>query len=228
MTRLPRTNPRRHPEIRSGFSLVELLVVMAILSVVTALGSQAFFRVTDAWTKTKILQDLDSAADQAFEIMAHDFADVLSSELSGIPMIGVRGDWESRERRFFDRMFADDSIILPIQSSGIGEGNLTGGTLMYAVRRKRGEDRMEHSLVRTVGPLTTASPPEGGLLPVISPDRADVLRLRIEYADPQGEWQPSWRDPTLPRAVRVSMTLAHPDQYDRQVSRKAVFPIHVR
>lgn len=36
---------RRHSDTRTGFSLIELITVLALLAVVSTLGSVAYFRV---------------------------------------------------------------------------------------------------------------------------------------------------------------------------------------
>ena len=60
-------------------------------------------------------------------------------------------------------------------------------------------------------------------------ERADVLRFRVEYPVANGQgWTRRWsKKNVLPAAIRVNLTLADPDRPDRQVSRKAVFPLCV-
>ncbi len=215
---------RTAPSSKRGFTLLELLVVISILGIVTTLGTTTFFRMTSYWNDLKNLTDLDAMASDAFSAMHQDFADTLSARLSGVPLRGVSREAEN-DPNFIDRDLEDDEIILPIQTSGIGQRSLTGGRVRYTVERD--PSAKTYTLVRFVGDLSSVAPPQGGRLPVI--DRANVIRLRFEYrAKGASEWKLDWQDASLPGAVRVSMTLAMPERDYLQVSRKAVFPIHVR
>ena len=133
-------------------------------------------------------------------------------------------DKKAEEQRFFDRVLADDQVTIPVQTSGTGL--LAGSQVRYRVIR--GTDGT-HKLARTVGPLHSDVPPMAGQTFLIQ--SADVIRFRVEYAEDGVEgWVGEWYKPTLPRAVRISMTLAdrNPFRTDRQVSLKAVFPISVQ
>lgn len=205
----------------SGFTLLELLVVISILGVVSGIGMQAFFGMTSAWSDLKSRSDLDGIAYSAFQRMHADFADVISAELSGVSIRGIAAERE------YDALLApykDDQIILPIQTSAVGRRNLIGGSVRYRVARDDAEGT--HRLVREVG-LLTADLPIGAQTAII--DTANVLSLRFEFLGREsGEWQLDWNSPELPAAVRVSLTLADLNRIDLQVSRKTVFPIHVR
>ncbi len=209
---------------RRGFTLLELLVVMALMGIVTSLGTTMFFRMTSYWNDLKNLTELDAMAGDAFSSMHQDFADTLSARLSGVALQGISREAEN-DPNYVDRDLEDDEIVLPIQTSGVGQRSLTGGRVRYLVERD--PSASTYTLVRFAGGLSDGGPPVGGRIPVI--ERANVIRLRFEY-QPAGssEWRPDWRDTTLPGAVRVSMTLSMPERSHLQVSRKAVFPIHVR
>lgn len=212
-TRAPR--PKRRA---GGFSLIELIVVMAILAVVTTLGVTTFSSMTGAWHDAKTLAELDTMAGDAFRSMQRDFADVISASLCGSAVRGIRRDIQDALRP----SLADDRVVIPIQTAGMGRSALTGGAVMYQVVRSGGRQR----LVRTVGGVSEEAP-SGSPQEIV--ERAEVIRLRFEYAgEADSQWLPDWHRPTSPRAVRVSLTLADLYRPDLQIARKTVFPIYVR
>ena len=99
------------------------------------------------------------------------------------------------------------------------DGRIHTATVMYRIDRESGRD----SLMRTVGDLLEDIPIGGA-----SEEAKGVTRMRIEYAgdDPGAPWLPDWSVPTLPRAVRVSLTIRDIDFAHEQVSRKSVFFIN--
>lgn len=229
--------PRR--PARRGFTLFELLAVIAIMSVVTTLGTRSFFYMTSAWSHIKILTELDQIAEGAFESMRQDFANVLSSELSGKAVLGIRTDHESRNEDHERVLNEDDWISIPVQTAGPDAQELGGAKVVYKLIRFEEEEKEGYTgtyLGRATFPLDEEFPfdvppvfPQNSL-PVIDSERAHIFKLRFEYAgdEQDGKWLPLWIETFSPRAVRVSMTLADPWQPHLQVSRKAVFHLRAR
>ena len=205
----------------AGFSLFELLVVMSIMAVVTGIGTRTFFLMTSQWNNLKSMADLDAIAYSAFQSMQDDFAEVLSAELSGV---SIRAFAEEYTHDPLLQPFRADEIVLPVQTA-IDEGEFKSvGSIRYHVVRDETEGT--YGLYRSVGTLT-AGLPIGARSPIIT--RANVLSLRYEFLGGEsGEWQFGWESPQLPAAVRLSLTLADLNRSDLQISRKTVFPIHVR
>jgi len=187
----------------SGFTLLELLVVIGIMGVVTAVGGTTFVRMMGAWSDVRSQMELNRAAEQILETMRQDFAAVVSPSLAGMPLIAT------------DQEEASNQIILPVAAPTTQGGRTAGATVQYHIN----EDHNE--LMRTAHPRfgigTPARVAQG------------VLEMRIECLPKgSGSWQQSWERPELPGAVRVSLTVADADNPLRdKVSRKAVFPIYV-
>ena len=210
---------------QQGFTLFELVVVIALIGVAATLGGSMLVKIMDGWRRISVRAELDAMADVVFERMEKDFADVLSADLTGVSLVGITQTVEDDEQ-YFDRKLADDMIILKVRTSTEPNRPAAGTTVMYRVERAEGR----HLLVQTLGDLATDMP-IGGRIELIP--QADVLRMRIEYAAKDGTWvdveqSEGWFDvENLPRAVRVSLTLAHRDRAFEQVARSKVFPIHV-
>ena len=223
-----RTFTRVPTRPRTGFTLIEILVVISITGVVTSLGISAFVQLGNAWQSTRTMSDLDREAFKAFRMIGQDFATVVSTELSGISIRGVRRNLEPSEKsgstRYFDRVLADDAVIIPVPSGASGEADI--GLISYSVNRADNG----HRLVRTVGDVTLQEEETFAEMDVVNPDIAEVIRLRIEYSNGDDKWFAEWTDGSLPQAVRVSMTLEEPrlGRQHLQITRKAVFAIHVR
>jgi prepilin-type N-terminal cleavage/methylation domain-containing protein len=206
----------------SGYSLLELLVSIALMSVVMTLGVRSFSLLTGLWNETRALADLSDIAEQAFKQIELDLSDTLSAELSGVSIIGI--DRVTQNNRSFNSANdADDSLIIPVQGIMRGVSLQRSRSVQYHVDRDQGRSILK----RSIGALGDKNP-SSGRIDVIS--RADTLRFDVSFTtgDPDRPWVDEWNSEALPRAVRVSLTLADPENIFRQVSRKKIFAVHVR
>ena len=199
----------------AGFTLLELLVVIVLLGVATDLGMVMFSKMSDAWKRTTVLTDLDARATDAFNEMRQDFAEVVSSKISGVALSGkVR---TAQDDRFFMMPLEDDQVAIPVDLPTGTNGLTQRATVRYQVEREKGR----HVLMRATelpGNVSNNLKVADG-----------VLGIRFEYLgrEPGSTWEKGWSKPVMPGAVRVSLTLMDPDRYYEQASRKAVFSIHV-
>lgn len=202
---------------RSGFTLIELLIVMAILAVATSLGTTAFVQMTGHWNALKTRTELDHIADDVFsKFLRPDFASALTPALSGVSLTGRSGS--ATDERFYGITLAADTFTLPIEATRI-EGGKGPILVRYAVVR---EDDGGYALQRSVQDLHAKTPPSSTRI------ARGIVQMRVEYADGAG-WKNEWTAPELPRAVRVSLTVARNDNIQReQIARQAVFRIHVQ
>ncbi len=214
-----------HPNARTrrrGFTLVEVLTAVAIMSIVTTMGVKSFATLTSAWNETRILSELTQSIEIAFDSIHRDTEDVLSANLSGVSISGEHRNLEN-VREFEKAADADDRIVLPVQGNVSGRSLQISASVQYSVSRSG--ERSE--LIRTKDQLGSPAPAKGRQV-VLS--GADTTRFRVEYAtgDPAHPWADTWNESQLPLAVRVSIVAASMDRPWLQVSRKRVFPINVK
>ncbi|HOZ46102.1 MAG TPA: prepilin-type N-terminal cleavage/methylation domain-containing protein [Candidatus Hydrogenedentes bacterium] len=223
-----------HQRRHRGFTLLELLVVIVLMGVATTLGGTILLRVMDNFRHVSARVELDAMVDRAFEQMRKDFADALSAELSGVSFVSMSEDLTEEVSEEVSEeadtaspeglSLRNDMMILPIRTSTGPDQPPIGAKIRYRIERENARS----VLVQTIGDLATDIP-IGGRIEVIP--RANVLAMRVEYAGRDGKWvnaadDEGWFD-KLPRAVRVSLVVAHQDRPFEQVARAKVFPIHV-
>jgi prepilin-type N-terminal cleavage/methylation domain-containing protein len=207
---------------KSGFTIIEIIVVIALMGIVTSLGTMAFIEMTQLWNQTRARAELDARADMIFKHFREDIGRIISPVISGVPVRGNSRTTKDNER-FFDIELADDEIVLPVLMATVPDNNTVAATVLYHVEREGGSD----TLVRVAGDLSDETP-SGARTEVAH----GVLRFRVEYAGMGGDadWVPGWSGPTLPQAIRVSLTLADPEisgGRGEQISRKAIFTVPV-
>jgi prepilin-type N-terminal cleavage/methylation domain-containing protein len=215
------THPMKN-DVSRGFSLIEVLVAIALLSVVTTIGVRTFSLLTTTWKETQALAGLEDSAGIAFREIRKDLSDTLSAELSGVSIIGI-DQFVNPKQGHNQAADEDDRLIIPVQGTKVEEMLERTRSIQYRVEREGGRA----SLVRTRGALGDKNPSLGkfDFIPLV-----DVVRFDVTYATGKSEspWVAEWSSNELPRAVRVSMTLADPNNKFRQISRKQIFAIHVR
>ena len=208
-------------ETHRGFTLLELIVTIAILGVVTSMGAVAFNNITTAWSDLRAEAELDRSVDEAFNAFQKDISDTMSAELSGEPILGIGR--ETSSERYFDRQLADDMVVLPIQHSAVDTRMRTGSKVAWRVQR----DLETSRLVRAIGALDQPIPPGGASDEL---DDANVIRLGFEYeahGEP-GKWTREWTRNEHPAAIKMSIVVEDRGRPWVQIGREAVFPINVR
>lgn len=200
---------------KSGFTLLELLVVIALLAVATTLGVTTLFKSTDVWNIYRTRAELDARADNIFETMRADFAAVVDPGDTGVPLVGASAT--AQDQRFHMVPLADDSVRVPVLLTSAQGGLFAPAGVLYGIDRAGGRN----ALVRTATELGGQPGAESG-----TAIAEGVLQMKVEYAPADGSpWVAAWDRPDLPRAVRVSLTLTDPDTWRDYVARKAVFPL---
>lgn len=204
-----------------GFTLLELIVTIAILGVVTNMGVTAFANITNSWADTKAEADLDRRVDELFHAFQEDISDTMSATLSGEAILGINREINSE--KYFDRILADDMIVLPIQHSAADTRMRTGSKVAWRVSR----NEQSSSLVRAIGDLHEPIP-AGGMTDELG--KADVVRLNFQFqaAETPGKWLDEWGRNEHPRAVRMTVVVADRSRPWVQIGREAVFPVNVR
>jgi len=204
---------------KQGFTLLEMIVVIGVLGVLTTLGAQAFTALTTSWNHTRSLTELTHSADDALNLIGRDVQDILSAKLSGQSIIGEERTTEKDHGadRDWDE---DDRVVFPIQGISSGLSLQKSSTVQYAVQR----GASGQFLIRTIGALESENPQQNPLN--IIPE-VHTNRFRVEYNDGQ-QWVGSWNSNELPKAIRVSITVAHSQKEFLQISRKRVFPVKVQ
>lgn len=201
--------------LRRGFTLVELLVVIAVLAVVSTIGMRAFFMVSDGWRQQSLRVALTERATAALDSLQRDLAQVCSARLGGV---AISGQSHLEESKRYGRVpLEDDVIVLPVHQRNTPEGAEVRQQVRYEIDRSGSVPK----LVRRVAPLGSA-PEEGAALEVA----AGVLSMRLEYFDGT-TWQRAWSAATQPLAVRVGLVLQDLDRPYEQTARSAVFAIAV-
>ncbi len=197
----------------TGFTLMELLVVLFVGSVVTGLGTVMFHRMTSYWGELNNQTELNLHAAQAFETLGEDFAGTLSIGLSNHPLIG-----DIRKGGNDDLLPGASWVMVPVAVPTRIANRTKAVQVIYNVKRDGG--RLERKSNALYKEWESAS--EGTVI------AEGVVKFRIEYLGVDTEWVTKWDGETLPRAVRVSLTLGNPENPLReQVSRVALFPIRV-
>jgi len=199
-----------------GFTLFELLVVLAVMSVVSTIGVTAYSRVTGVWRISAVRMELGATADDIFTSIRRDLENVASSQRTGQVIQGI--DVLSEDAMYGRVPLDNDRIVLPILQVGLNE-TAERLAVRYHVRR----DGVPDQLTRTLGPMDGTEP--NGSSQVIA---NNVLALDIEYFS-AGAWQPSWSGAMQPEAVKVNITLTGAGQWrNEQIARSAVFPVYVK
>lgn len=198
----------------AGFTLFELLVVLAIMGIVSTIGIGAFFNMTGAWRLSTFRMDLGDAADGVLNAIKDDLDHLPSSKLSGQAIQGV--DFLNDEAKYQDLVrLEDDRLVIPIVQTG-----LNGKTERLSVQYRVQRENTPHVLTRG----DFAAGPESGGQTIAE----GVLSFELAFL--KGDtWQPAWSEPYNPDAIRVSVTLqgAYP-RVNEQISRSAILPIHVK
>lgn len=194
-----------------GFTLVEMLVVISIIGVVSTLGISIFFRITDRWADTRDRFVLDQIADQMFDELRRDFADIVSPKLCGAPLTGVSSDIRTAVE------LANDTISFPMLAPD-ADGRRHPALVTYLVgeRKKDKSGALVRQMISLDAPSAT---------PASLELTQGVLRLRFEYLGADGVCKREWTAQELPLTVRASIVLTNPEVARGQVARKMEFPI---
>jgi general secretion pathway protein J len=201
MNRFSSGNPRSRVMACAGFTLLELLVAIAILALLSVLGYRALAALTDSEVRLTEEATRWRTLDQLFTRLESDMrqAQPRAVRVSGVNEPAWLGstDAEGNANLRFSRSGAEFTL----------EAGSAGQRLGY--RFRDGAVEVVYSPYLDIGPET--------------PSTAFVLadgitRFRISYLDPAGGWVDRWpmrADLPLPRAVRVELGLAGGETVER-------------
>ena len=213
----------RRPRESSGFTLLELLVVITIIGIVMAIGTSTFYGVMAAWNERRTVAELDAQADAVLESIRRDIADTLAYDVAAVPIHGDTATIEDT-RTYPHAQHPDDTLLVPIRAVDPNRPLAVPANVGYRVERAADGG----ILMRTVGPL-------GGGFPTTNRSErmppARVLGFSVEYlsTEPGALWTDAWSRGEMPAAIRVSLAIEDVDRPDQfQVARQMVFPVHVR
>jgi general secretion pathway protein J len=186
---------------RDGFTLIEILIALAILALVATLGYRALASLTDSEAKLAAEGSHWRNLDALFARLEADARAALprdartdaGTEPAWVGSVAASGDAEMRFSR------AGPEFILEPGSGGQRIG--------YRLRN----GAVEVLYWPYLDQPAAVSPQAYALA-------GDVTRFRVAYLDARGEWRDRWPapgEPAVPRAIRVALTLSGGEVIER-------------
>lgn len=193
----------------SGFTLAELIIAIALISVVTGLGTVTYMRIISYYGQAQSESRADKLAQIALDSVRDDLASLLSPSLANSPVVG--GPQEGG---------GGSTLVVPVALPTFTDSRTAAAWVRYQVTRDDSGPR----LVRTAVSLHQEIPVEGGTTVA-----SGIQQFRVQFVDAQGQWVDEWNDIVPPAAVRVSVTAKDLDRgAGATVSRSAIVPVRVR
>jgi general secretion pathway protein J len=186
---------------RAGFTLVEVLISLAILALLAVLGYRALSSLTDSEAK------LGAEARHWRELDAL-FARIEADMRNAIPRTARMGG--ASEAAWIGDVDAAGNAELRFSRAGaefIGEPGSAGQRIGYRMR----EAAVEVLYWPRLDQPASVTPQAYALTD-------SVAGFRVAYLDSRGAWRDRWPvlgEPPVPRAVRVAMTLAGGEMIER-------------
>lgn len=190
---------------RRGFSLIEMIVVLGIMSIAVGLGSTVFLQMNDNWQRIRRVAELEARAQQIFAAIRADAQNILPERITAVPVaFELRQYYDDDE--YDAAPLADGSLVLPVFTALGADQRVGAARVRFAIDRSGPTPK----LMRTTGGLY-GDGPQGNASIVAD----GVYGFAV---DPLAGAE---------RALRISVLLADDRQPDDQIARTAVVPLRV-
>lgn len=199
--RAVRSGVRAEHAIGRGFTLIEILIALAILALVSVLGYRGLASLTDSEARL-------SAEAQRWKRLDGLFARLEADMREAVPR-GVRTGGGTEPPWFGDRDAAGNTELRFSRAGPefVDEPQSAGQRIGYRLRNDAVEvlywPRFDQPMAVAPTPYTLAN---------------DITRFEIAYLDARGTWQERWPIPgeaALPAGVRVALRLAGGEVIER-------------
>lgn len=194
-----------------GFSLIEIITVLAILSVLSTIGVVVFSKVMDYRKQTEIKQKINVGFLRFVCRLQEDLDQLVSPTFTDGRIIGERRVED--KKRYQSVPLDDDWFSLPILYEN-GKGECSVVQVKYYIDRGLGA---VPCLVRVLSTSKAENP--DGAREIVLPG---VWAMRIFYHD-GNTWLDHWREVGYPKGIKVCLVLADENRVWEQSVREYTY-----
>ena len=185
------------PPKRRGFTLVELIVSVTILTLVAGAVLACFQAGSRAWRKTRAHADVCQSARVVLRMMAQDLQGTFRSPHDGTSsFVGLDRQWNG--------LAADTVDFVAVQAGGARPGQACSDRCEIGYFIDNDPETAARELIRRIDRTPDDDDLEGGQFQEVGPF---VKELNLEYSDGllwYDEWGP---DEGVPALVRIALTV---------------------
>lgn len=178
---------------QQGFTLLEVLIAIAIFSVVSLASFTIFDTVLRGDENSKIRSDSQNELQRAFLLMERDFTQIAKRSMR------INGEAPSNSflQTSDDSFLADEQAIAFVRNGWTNPGLLLPRSDMQRVAYRVVDETLQRLHYNFVDAVV-------GQEPKIRPLISQVTNLTFEFYD-GSKWQDKWSGSTLPQAIAIEI-----------------------